>query len=310
MSTMLPSSYQQCFFELKKFFPSTRYQENRPLAPLTSFRIGGKGDFMIEPTCAKEIAFIFSTASYHQVPCRIMGHGSNILVDDEGVRGIVILLSKHFSTITLAENYLTAQGGASLAAITKAAAKEGLGGMVPLCGIPGSLGGAVYMNAGAYGGEISQHFVKGTFLTQKGELRILSNHEMHFSYRHSILQEEPLLLIDATFSLEEGNRPQELFSQMKELNDKRNQKQPMEYPSAGSVFKRPEGHFASALIDQSQLKGATVGGAMVSLKHAGFIVNKENATAKDVKALISHIQKEVFQRFQVSLEPEIHIWTP
>lgn len=310
MNVITSPAYEGCFSQIKQHFSTDQVKQNAPLSPYTTFRIGGNADLLIEPATSQELALLLSILGQHQVPYRIMGHGSNLLIDDLGVRGVVIRIGENFSAITLEQNLLTAQSGASLAAVAKAAAKAGLSGMVSLCGIPGSLGGAVYMNAGAYGGEISDYLVKATLLYEDGTIEHLTKEEMHFAYRHSLLQEKPVILLEAQFALLSGETSENLFAQMKELTHRRNEKQPMTFPSAGSVFKRPQGHYASALIDQCHLKGTAVGGAMVSPKHAGFIVNTGQATAKDVKDLIALVQQKVYETFAVALEPEIRIWQP
>lgn len=308
MPSDIPGFFSDCFLQIKNHMPEDHIKENVSLKPYTTFRIGGNADLLVEPADIDELSLLLSIVQAYQVPYRIMGHGSNLLIDDLGIRGVVIRLGENFSSIQADGNLITAQSGASLAAVSKKAALCGLDGLVSLCGIPGSLGGAVYMNAGAYGGEISDHLVQATVLYGNGTIGQLTKEQMHFAYRHSFLQEKPVVLLDASFLLHGGGSSENLFEQMNELNRRRNEKQPMNFPSAGSVFKRPQNHFASALIDQCQLKGTTIGGAMVSPKHAGFIVNTGNASCADVKNLIQLIQEKVFAAFQVQLEPEIRIW--
>ncbi|NLB90729.1 MAG: UDP-N-acetylmuramate dehydrogenase [Clostridiales bacterium] len=306
---MLPLSqhHPQWHGEITTKFPADRVQFNIPLKPFTSFRIGGNAEVLVMPSTIEEIQFLIDLALAYKVSYRILGHGSNLLIDDKGLPGITIQLGSSFADIHVTANTLVSQSGASLAAVSKFAAHAALGGLAPLCGIPGSLGGAVYMNAGAYGGEISDYLFHATVLSPSGTILSFSKKDLCFSYRHSLLQEESFVLLDAHFSLPSGD-PRQLFDEMIEFNRRRNEKQPMSLPSAGSVFKRPSGHYASKLIDDCQLRGMQIGGAMVSPKHAGFIVNTGNATFDDVLSLIHYIQEKVFTAFQVVLEPEIRIW--
>ncbi|MBR4723883.1 MAG: UDP-N-acetylmuramate dehydrogenase, partial [Clostridia bacterium] len=252
----------------------------------------------------EEIIELINYAKGKNIPYFVMGNGSNILVSDKGIRGLVIQISGNFSRYEISENLIKAESGALLSALSKAAQKSGLSGMEFAGGIPGTLGGAVYMNAGAYGGEMSG-IVKSVTYLKNGEIKKIDD-GFGFGYRRSIFADLGAVILEAELELKNGN-PEEIKAKMEDYKTRRTEKQPLSMPSAGSVFKRPEGHFAGRLIEDAGLKGFQIGGAKVSEKHSGFIVNTGGATAKDVLALIRHIQKTVKEKFDVELETEVKI---
>ena len=270
----------------------------------TSFRIGGNADIYISPKSSEEIQSILFLAKKYDVPVTVMGNGSNLLVSDKGIRGIVIQIGEDMSTILVKGEKITAQAGALLKTIGEKALQSSLEGFAFAAGIPGSLGGAVCMNAGAYGGEIKDILVEAEVLTEDLQIKKFSTQQLQFSYRHSIIPEKGYIVLSATFLLKKGNQ-KEIAQKMTELAQQRREKQPLNFPSAGSIFKRPQGYFAGKLITDAGLKGYSIGDAQVSQKHGGFIVNKGNATCADVLALIEHCQKTVFEKFGVMLETEV-----
>lgn len=293
------------FYEnLKRICPET--VQNEPMKKHTSFKIGGNADYFAQPSDADEIKKLTELCKENEVPYFILGNGSNLLVSDDGIEGLVIDITKGFSYLKTEGTKITAGAGTLLSRLANEACKNSLSGLEFAAGIPGSVGGAVYMNAGAYGGEIKDVASKVTYLDEEGRIEILTADKLDFGYRKSFFSGKNFVIIEAEFELEAGNGD-EIRAKMNELNKKRTEKQPLNMPSAGSAFKRPEGHFAAALIEEAGLKGCSVGGAQVSEKHSGFIVNKGGATAKDVVRLIEHVQKEVFDKFSVRLEPEIRV---
>ena len=260
---------------------------------------------MFFPETPQEILVAQALATESGVPVTVIGCGSNLLVSDAGIRGLVIALGKPFSRIEVRGNAIFAQAGARLSAVANAALAHGLTGLEFASGIPGSVGGGAYMNAGAYGGQLSDVLTEVELLRDGMAVRVPAS-EMDFGYRHSAAMESGALITGATFALQPGD-PEEIRARMDDLNGRRRDKQPLEYPSAGSTFKRPEGYFAGALIEQAGLKGCRIGGAMVSEKHAGFIVNAGNATAQDVFELIMRVQHTVLDRSGVWLEPEVRL---
>ena len=278
--------------------------KQEPMKKHTSFRIGGNADIYISPKSSEEIQSILFLAKKYDVPVTVMGNGSNLLVSDKGIRGIVIQIGEDMSTILVKGEKITAQAGALLKTIGEKALQSSLEGFAFAAGIPGSLGGAVCMNAGAYGGEIKDILVEAEVLTEDLQIKKLSTQQLQFSYRHSIIPEKGYIVLSATFLLNKGNQ-KEIAQKMTELAQQRREKQPLNFPSAGSIFKRPQGYFAGKLITDAGLKGYSIGDAQVSQKHGGFIVNKGNATCADVLALIEHCQKTVFEKFGVMLETEV-----
>lgn len=285
--------------------PQLGLLQDEPMKKHTTFRIGGSADYYAEPDMS-QISKLIEMAKACDMPVTVIGNGSNLLVGDKGIRGLVIGIGKGMSEITAQGNghVITAGAGAILAAVAAKAAEASLSGLEFASGIPGSVGGAVVMNAGAYGGEIKDVLIDATVLTAEGELKTVTRDELDLSYRHSIVQEKGYIVLSARFRLTPKPKD-EIKSYMAELRAKRVEKQPLEYPSAGSTFKRPEGYFAGKLIMDAGLRGYSVGDAQVSQKHCGFVVNKGEATAADVLTLIKDVQETVLKQFGVKLEPEV-----
>lgn len=275
-----------------------------PMAKHTSFRIGGPADVLAQPADEAELAALLKRAGEHAVPVTLIGNGSNLLVRDKGIRGLVIKLSNLFNSITVDGNVLTFGSGISLAMASKKAASLSLSGLEFAVGIPGTIGGAVYMNAGAYDGEMAKVVTSVRVMDREGKISELKASELAFAYRHTALQNSGLIVTSVTCVLQPGEADA-IAAKMADFSQRRIAKQPLELPSAGSMFKRPPGYFAGTLIDQTGLKGYTVGGAQVSTKHAGFVVNVGGATAQDVLQLISDVQSKVFAAHGVRLEPEV-----
>lgn len=275
-----------------------------PMTKHTSFHIGGPAELMAQPQSEAELQSLLLKAAEAAVPVTLVGNGSNLLVRDKGIRGLVIKLGSMLRDIKVSGNVLTFGSGVSLAQASKKAAELGLSGMEFAVGIPGSIGGAVYMNAGAYDGDMSKVVKSVRVMDAAGEVSELSAGELDFSYRHSALQGSGKIVTSVTVELAAGDK-QAIAEKMADFSNRRITKQPLELPSAGSMFKRPPGYFAGTLIDQTGLKGYTVGGAQVSTKHAGFVVNIGGATAADVLQLISDVQAKVFAAHGVHLEPEV-----
>ena len=286
-------------------FESFNALVNAPMSEHTTLKLGGPADYLVFPRSAEEINALFAEAGAYNLPVTVIGHGSNLLVLDGGIRGLVICIGKNMRTITREGNMITAQAGAMLGSVAVEAAEAGLSGLEFASGIPGTVGGGVTMNAGAYNGEMSQVVKTVKALSPGGKEIVLSREEMNFSYRHSAVTEKNLIVTEATFELQPGD-PATIRAKMSELNARRAEKQPLDVPSAGSTFKRPEGFFAAALIDQCGLKGYSIGGARVSMKHAGFLVNTGNSS-KDFYDLMQKVQQIVEERVGVKLEPEIRI---
>ncbi len=283
------------------------YRENYPLSEYTTFKIGGRCPIVILPDCAGQIAKIISFCTQNETRYYIFGKGSNLLVNDDGLDAAVIVLRENFAGAELvSRNTIRCFAGTSLASLCKFARDNSLTGLEFAYGIPGTAGGAVFMNAGAYGGEISDVFVRCEAVTKSGELVVIDKNQADFSYRHSVFESGEYCIISAEFKLQKGDQ-ENITARMNELMEKRKSKQPLEYPSAGSTFKRPEGYYAAALIEQCGLKGKTVGGAQVSVKHSGFIINKDSATAKDVIGLIDVVKARVFEKTGCKLECEVRL---
>ena len=279
---------------------------NEPMKDHTTFRIGGPADCLILPASMEDVAFVFQCLKRHDIPFVILGNGSNVLVLDKGIRGAVIKFNSPISAIRKKKNTLTAGAGALLRDVSEFAAENNLSGMEFACGIPGSIGGAVFMNAGAYDGEMKNIVSAVRAISPKGEIVQFAANELDFGYRHSIFQENGCAICEVDLTLTPGNA-EEIKEKIAGFTERRESKQPLEIPSAGSTFKRPEGHYAGTLIEQTGLKGFTVGGAQVSDKHAGFVVNAGDATAKDVLELIRQVQDRVFEKHHVKLFPEVRI---
>lgn len=278
---------------------------DEPMSAHTSFKIGGPADVFVIPETEEAILKLLFCAKKENLPLTVIGSGSNLLVSDEGIRGITLKISSSFSDVCVHGEKIVAKSGASLAKIASAAQNHSLSGFEFASGIPGSLGGAIYMNAGAYGGEMADVIKSVTYVKTGGEIVIAKNEDLSFSYRHSAFcDHQDFVILSAEIELKKGSKD-EIKEKMHELNQKRKEKQPLNFPSAGSAFKRPEGYFAAKLIEDAGLKGFSVGGAEVSEKHSGFIINKGGATASDVISLVCHIKKTVKEKFGVELYPEI-----
>lgn len=275
-----------------------------PMSKHTTFRIGGPADFYLCPHSTKEVQQTIQICKEENLPYFILGNGSNLLVSDKGYRGVIIQLWKNFSDISVKDCCITAKAGALLSKVAAEALEEGLTGMEFASGIPGTIGGAVFMNAGAYGGEMKDIIKEVKVLDDQGEVRVLSNEEMKLGYRTSIVKEKGYTVLSAVLQLKKGE-VSVIRETMEDLKNRRTSKQPLDMPSAGSTFKRPEGYFAGKLIMDSGLRGFSVGGAQVSEKHCGFVVNKGGATAEDVTALIREVQRRVKEKFGVELETEV-----
>lgn len=282
------------------------YKENEPMSKHSTFRIGGPARYFITPKDIKQLQQAIVACKETSIPYMILGNGSNVLFLDEGYNGAVIAIGDAMSDITIDGTTIYAQAGAMLAKVSMLAKNESLTGMEFASGIPGTIGGAIVMNAGAYGGEMKD-IVVSVDLLEDGEVRTYTCEQMQFAYRHSIV-DNTKIVVGVTLQLEQGNQD-EINARIEELKTARVTKQPLEYPSAGSTFKRPEGYFAAKLIDDCGLRGFRVGGAMVSEKHCGFVVNYDNATAKDVLSLMDAVSQKVYETFNVTLEPEVKIIT-
>lgn len=277
---------------------------DEPMKNHTSFKLGGPVDIFIEPDNGQALAKAVKCLREQDIPYYIIGNGSNLLVSDKGVRGAVVKVGEKLSSVSIEEDMITAECGILLSTLSKMAARQSLAGMEFASGIPGSLGGAVAMNAGAYGGEMKDIVEWVEVLDQELQLKMLQNAEMKFGYRRSIVEPEKYIVVRCCMKLRKGN-PDEINSIMADLTEKRKSKQPLHLPSAGSTFKRPEGYFAGKLIEDAGLRGFSIGGAQVSALHCGFVVNNGGATAQDVYDLIRHVQKTVYDKFNVNLETEV-----
>ena len=283
---------------------SDNVKQQEPMSRHTTFRIGGPADFYLCPHSTKEVQEIVEICKEEKLPYFVLGNGSNLLVSDKGYRGVVIQLWKNFSDITVKDCCIQAKAGALLSKVAAEALEAGLTGMEFASGIPGTIGGAAFMNAGAYGGEMKDIIKSVKVLDTQGEVRILPKEELKMGYRTSIVKEKGYTVLSVELELSKGNR-EEIRNTMEDLKERRTSKQPLEMPSAGSTFKRPEGYFAGKLIMDSGLRGFSVGGAQVSEKHCGFVVNKGGATAMDVLNLIREVQRRVKEQFGVDLETEV-----
>ncbi len=300
---------------ISEIIPAERIKYNEPLANHTSFNIGGPADVFVTVENEEELAKAINFAKAENIRYFLLGNGSNVLASDEGFRGIIIKLAGDFNVATVDGEIIKAGAGITLSKLAGLAMNSSLTGLEFASGIPVKLGGALFMNAGAYGGEMKQIVTKVKVLKNIptanntdcegcGTIIELTGEEMQFGYRHSILKEKNYIALSCEMKLEKGDK-ETIASYMRELALKRKEKQPLEYPSAGSTFKRPEGYFAGKLIEDAGLGGYTVGGAQVSEKHKGFVINKGGASAKDVKELIDHVIKTVKDKDNVTLEPEV-----
>lgn len=277
---------------------------DEPMKKHITFRVGGNADYFVMPKNSEEVKFAIDACHKFEVPYYVIGNGSNLLVGDKGFRGVIIQLYKEMNHISVDGDVVFSQAGALLSKIGSVALEHELAGFEFAAGIPGTVGGAVVMNAGAYGGEMKDIIKSALVLTPEGEIITLKKDELELGYRTSIIAKKGYIVLGAEFSLAKGN-PFDIREKMNELKTQRVTKQPLEYPSAGSTFKRPEGYFAGKLIQDAGLRGFQVGGAQVSEKHCGFVINKDNATAADISELMRQISEKVYQEFGVTLEPEV-----
>lgn len=279
---------------------------DEPMSRHTTFRIGGNADVFVNASSSEEIVSIISYCLEHHIPYMCMGNGSNMLVSDNGIRGVVTSIGSNMSEVQVVDNMIYAEAGALMSKIASAALGAELSGFETLSGIPGTVGGGIYMNAGAYGGEIKSVLKNVTFISKNNDIVTMDTDQLELSYRHSIFETNGGIIVKCCLELKKGNK-NEISAAMKEYSKRRSEKQPLSMPSAGSTFKRPEGHFAGKLIQDAGLMGFSIGGAQISTKHAGFIVNTGNATAADVLALIEHVRKTVFAQSGIMLEPEVRL---
>jgi len=294
--------------KISTLLPDVLLKFNEPMRSHTSFRIGGPVEVMAFPKDASQLAKLLEVSRKLDITTVILGAGTNVLAPDDGIPGMVVCLKDSLDGMEqLDDSRIRVMAGVTMTRAAVFAANKGLSGLEFAHGIPGTVGGGVYMNAGAYGGEICQVCESVTVMDFDGRLRELSNAEMGFSYRHSVLEEQPGIVVAATFRLQ-ADAPENIRAKMKELMGKRSASQPLDLPSAGSAFKRPVGGYAAALIDQAGLKGFQIGGAAVSQKHAGFLVNLGGATASDVRRLLREVSDIVFECSGIRLEPEVRIW--
>ena len=285
-----------------KHIKKLKIKENVKLSPYTTFKVGGTADIFLIPENITALKKCIKVITTHKVPWFVLGKGSNIIVSDRGFEGTVIYMGE-LTKVTVQKNILISETGITLNKLAGAALEAGLSGLEFAAGIPGTLGGALFMNAGAYGDEIKNLLKNTEVINCQGKKGILTSEEMNFSYRHSCLQKKDVIAVKASLKLKSDNK-NKIKKRMKNLNQKRHKSQPLNRPSAGSAFKRPENHYAGALIENTGLKGTSIGGAKVSEKHAGFIINTGNATAKNIKELIHLIQNKVYEENGIMLEPE------
>jgi UDP-N-acetylmuramate dehydrogenase len=284
-----------------------KIKKNEPLANHTTIKIGGPADLYIEPSSVNHLKMVMEVIRKHRINWRAIGRGSNLLVSDKGIEGAVIKLGSGLDTLTINGTEITVGGGYSLVSLSTLISKKGLTGLEFASGIPGSVGGAVYMNAGAHGSDISKILKRAHILFEDGSFEWLSNEEMEFTYRTSVLQiKRPGIVVEAVFELAAGDRD-EIVSQMQKNKDYRKETQPWNFPCAGSIFRNPLPHYAGKLIEVAGLKGFSIGGAKISDMHGNFIVNAGNATAGDVLALIEHVKDTIYQLYEIKIETEVEI---
>ena len=289
---------------LQKFVPQENILLQESMAGHTTFRIGGPADCFVQLENEEQLMGIQRYLRLVEVPFFLLGNGSNLLVSDDGYRGVILQVGRKMNKIEVAGNIIVAQAGATMAQVAKAALENGLTGLEFASGIPGTIGGGVVMNAGAYGGELRQVVTMVKVVSKDGEILELDNDTMEFGYRTSTIRNSGFTVIEVTFCLQSGDKD-EIKAKMDDLASRRREKQPLEFPSAGSTFKRPEGHFAGQLIMEAGLSGFQIGGARVSDKHCGFVINAGSATAQDVRAVIAEVQRQVKDKFNVDLETEV-----
>lgn len=297
--------YKQVANELRKLFPTITIKQDEHLSNYTYTKTGGPVDALVFPKTKDDVQAIVKWTFENQVPLTTLGNSSNVIIRDGGIRGVAMILTD-MAAISVNKTRLTVQSGASLIETSRTALREKLTGLEFACGIPGSVGGAVYMNAGAYGGEVESVIESVEVVTPEGDRKTYSKAEMEFRYRHSLIQETGDIVLETVFNLEKG-KTEKIKAKMDEFTELRESKQPLEYPSCGSVFKRPTGYFTGKLIQDAGLQGKQWGGAQISMKHAGFIVNIAGATATDYIELIEYIQKVIKEVYDVALETEVRI---
>ena len=289
---------------LESFVPAENIALNEPMNKHTTFRIGGNADCLLQIENAQQLSKVKNYLGKLEMPYFVLGNGSNLLVSDEGYRGVILAVAEKMSEVTVEGNTIIAQAGAPMSKIARVALENGLTGFEFASGIPGTIGGGVVMNAGAYDGELKQVVTYVKVVDAEGNVLELDNEDMEFGYRTSAIKHSDFTAVEVGICLQSGEK-EAIKARMDELAAKRREKQPLEFPSAGSTFKRPEGHFAGALIMNADLRGFQIGGAQVSEKHCGFVINKGGATAADVEAVIAHVQEKVKEQFGVDLEPEV-----
>lgn len=289
---------------LQRFVPAENILYKEPLAKHTTFRVGGEADCLVQISDTAQLPQLLKYLSLVEIPFFIIGNGSNLLVGDVGFSGVIVQIADKCNTIRVAGNRIYAQAGVYLSKVAKTACEHGLTGLEFAAGIPGTVGGGVVMNAGAYDGEMKLVVEEVTVLDKEGNQLVLNNSTMEFGYRTSAIKNQPFIVTECCFLLQEGDK-EAIAAKMADFQGRRKEKQPLEYPSAGSTFKRPEGHFAGKLIMDAGLAGYSIGGAQVSAKHCGFVINTGEATAADIRQLITHVQEEVYRQFSVKLEPEV-----
>ena len=290
--------------QLVEIIEENRVLCDEPMSKHTTFRVGGPADYFVMPRNIAEVQNVVAMCRQYDMPYYVLGNGSNLLVSDKGYRGVIVQIYKEMNKIQIEGTTVRVQAGALLSKIGSAVLEAGLTGFEFAAGIPGTVGGAVVMNAGAYGGETKDILKSATVLTTEGEVLTLYNEEMELGYRTSIIAKKDYVVLEAEYELKLGQK-EAIRAKMDELKVQRVTKQPLEFPSAGSTFKRPEGYFAGKLIQDAGLRGFTVGGAQVSEKHCGFVINKGDATATDIWELIQQVADKVMQEFGVQLEPEV-----
>ena len=295
---------KKIYHKLVQIVGEERVRTDEPMKSHTTFRVGGPADFFVTPETSEEVRAVIDMCRSEEIDCHIIGNGSNLLVSDRGVRGVVVQIAKAMNKIESNGEQIRAQAGALLSEVAAHALKDGLAGFEFAAGIPGTLGGACVMNAGAYGGEMKDVLYEVTVLTPQGEFLVLKEDELELGYRTSVVARKGYIVLEAVIRLKKGDE-EEIRRQMEDLRDRRISKQPLEYPSAGSTFKRPEGYFAGKLIQDAGLRGYTFGGAQVSEKHCGFVINRGDATAAEVAELMRRVADKVEEQFKVRLEPEV-----
>lgn len=290
---------------LEEIISKDKIKYNEPMSKHTTMKVGGPADIMVFPNTIDEIIKVIKYARENKLPVKVIGNGSNVIASDLGVEGIIIKLTCNMSNACVSDEYIIASAGTSMPKVASIAKQNSLSGFEFACGIPGTIAGGAKMNAGAYGGQLCDVFVSCKYLDNDLNLKEVENKDMNYSYRHSIFAENPsYIILEVKLKLNKSN-VEDIDKKMKENMLSRKTKQPLEYPSAGSVFRRPEGYFVGKLIQDSNLRGFSIGGAQVSEKHTGFVINKENATCEDLRNLIKHIQKTVYDKFNVELKTEV-----